>query len=801
MQQLFLYSDNIADYKILKSNNSSIDNSTYTKNKFRKLKESFIILGFNNGEVFTIFKILAAILLLGNIQIKVDKNYDLNVDQKRVFLNICNLLNIDPNEFATALVNQEELIGSDINDPIINVKYKNYNKNEELEKIKCNLANELYKQLFLWVINRINNSLNENMSVDTDSDKTITFFDFCGYVNNYSYKYNDIIYLNSLEQLFINYINELIFYFYLKDYFLTNLKLFQKEGINYIVDQIQNEFNNKKDILNTINYLLNELKTMEDDKDIKTFISNLEKDTQLDQLSKKKYKKVSSCKMIKNSQNPRYFLIHHTNEDVYYNLEGFVNKNIKNYISWNILDCLLKSSNQVIINIYKNNRTNTIINDKKSLKKNQNLNYENMLNNGSLTFGEEYKYFIKEIKKEIKQSQRNYIICLKSNQNRKPLVFTPIYIFNQLKYFKILFSIKQLEKNMFPVIINFTDFYYNYKLSQDFCRTTDFEEIIKYNIDSNSVHSTDIFKKQCISIINNLIDSYNKYHKSNILLNEDMILFGKKKILMKERVFNILEEERNRRIDVKSKNINTIIVGMNYLNNRTYFREIRNKKINTKIALIQAMLKGFYEKSRIRNYNGLMFVLQNSLRIINARQELYYIKKQKLFLSIRLQIFLEKIKEKEIQQNIFSNFNYISMYNPQNNLTIINNNLLSYYQLINNIDLNNIENVDNNTRLNINENSEANSEVDKNKNNEKDDNVEDELNDLYSDKEKNSNDNEQEDKLEENIDIKSIKNQTIESKEKRLTIINPKKYSSFKNDKNNEKIINYLKEKEKEKEK
>ena len=328
--------------------------------------------------------------------------------------------------------------------------------------------------------------------------------------------------------------------------------------------------------------------------------------------------------MINNSQNPRYFLIHHTNEDVYYNLEGFVNKNIKNYISWNILDCLLKSSNQVIINIYKNIRTNTIINDKKSLKKNQNLNYENMLNNGSLTFGEEYKYFIKEIKKEIKQSQRNYIICLKSNQNRKPLVFTPIYIFNQLKYFKILFSIKQLEKNMFPVIINFTDFYYNYKLSQDFCRTTDFEEIIKYNIDSNSVHSTDIFKKQCISIINNLIDSYNKYHKSNILLNEDMILFGKKKILMNERVFNILEEERNRRIDVKSKNINTIIVGMNYLNNRTYFREIRNKKINTKIALIQAMLKGFYEKSRIRNYNGLMFVLQNSLRIINARQELYY---------------------------------------------------------------------------------------------------------------------------------------------------------------------------------
>ena len=108
LRKLFLYSDNITSYNYLNSkNNTNIDNSSYTRNNFKEFKEALVILGFNNGEMFTLFKILSAIILLGNIEIIIDNNLKLIIKQKQIFLNICNLLNIDYNEFTSALINQE----------------------------------------------------------------------------------------------------------------------------------------------------------------------------------------------------------------------------------------------------------------------------------------------------------------------------------------------------------------------------------------------------------------------------------------------------------------------------------------------------------------------------------------------------------------------------------------------------------------------------------------------------------------------------------------------------------------------
>ena len=731
LRKLFLFSDSISNYNYLRSSITSIDNSTYTKSDIKLLKEAFITLGFNNGEMFTIFKIISSIILLGNVKIKSDNKSKILLYQNESFLNICNLLNINPNEFISSLINQEETTEEN---KYNNINQKNStffydNGNNEIENNKNNFANELYNQLFLWLINKINNNLND-ISYENEDEKSISFFDFGGYENNYSYKYNDIIYLNSLEQLFINYINELLFYFYLKDYYLTNLKFLEKEGINSIADKVKNEYNNKKDILNSINYLLNDLKTMQNDEEIKVFISNLEKDTQGDLNSKKKYKKVKQCKIFETNSNPNYFLIHHTHEDVYYNLNGFMNKNTKNYIPWNLLDCLLKSINPIIRNIYKNNRIN-FIKDQKYNDKTLSYNYENIMNNGFMTFTEEYKLFIKEIKKEIKQSQRDYIICFKTNQNQKPLVFTPNYVFNQIKYYKILFSVKQFEKNILPIIIDFMDFYQNFKFSQDIEDITEFEDMIKYDVDTNSANSTDIFKKECSHIINDLITSYNKFNNKNIILNEYFILFGKKKILMKEKIYNILVKEKNRRIEIKTKAIKNIILGLNLIFNKEYFKESKNKKIFNSISNIKQMIKSYYNKNKIQKYSDLIYFLQNSLRILIARNRIEKIKTKKIFLTMRLKIYLERIKKNNIKnilnlsskksnKNSNNNFNDYS----QNESSRLNNNKDNGLKINNSNSYNKLENRDNSFKNNLNNNSWLNNnyskrEINNNKENSK----------------------------------------------------------------------------------
>ena len=798
LQKLFLFSDNISNYYYLIRDNNSIDNSLYNKNQFKVLKEALITLGFNNGEMFSIFKIISAIILLGNTEIKFDDDLKLIINKKENFYNICNLLNIDSNEFISALINQEASLGNNLyynNNNILNHKntYNYYNGNDEIQRMKNNFCNELYNQLFLWIVNKINNNINYSSSFDNEGEKTITFFDFCGYENDYSYKYNNIIYLNSLEQIFINYINELMFYFYLKDYYLTNLKFFQKEGVDYIADKVSNEYDNKKDILNSINYLFNEIKNMQNDRDIKTFISNLEKDKYY-QGSKKKYKKVKYNRMVKNSSNSNYFLIHHTSEDVFYNMNGFLNKNNNNFIPWSLLDCLLKSKNPIIRNIYKNNRINTIsinVNNSEN-KSNQNnyYNYENIINNGFVTLGDEYKCFIKDIKKEIKQSQRSYIICLKSNQNKKPQIFNPNYIFNQLKYFNLLFSIKQLEQNFYPILYSFIDFYNKFKITQEGNIVNEFEETVRYNVDSNSASINDLYKKECLNIINDLINYNNKNNKDNIIIvNDDLILFGKNKILMKEKLYNVLEQEKNRRIDYKTKATSIIILGINYIKNRRYFIELKNKIIDEKVSRIQALVKGFTEKSKMEKYNGLMFILQNSLRVLSAKKKFSDLEKNRNIILINLEIYLNKIIKRNLKNSMppespnrkekildkvedytcFSNYLEKSPEKVKNNSGIgDNNNISNVTDLTNNqFDNNKIasnNNLDNTTKI------ENGNEGNQNDNNNDKDNINKDTN------------KENASKLEEDKKLKSneVKDKKKSAKkEKRLTIFNANSAQDF----------------------
>jgi len=794
LQKLFLFSDNASNYYYLIRDNNKIDNSLYNKNKFKDLKEALITLGFNNGEMFSIFKILSAIILLGNTEIKFDDDLKLIINKKEYFSNICNLLNIDSNEFISALINQETSLGNNSyfnNNNILNHKttYNYYNGNDEIQRMKNNFCNELYNQLFLWIVNKINNNINYSSSFDNEGEKTITFFDFCGYENDYSYKYNNIVYLNSLEQIFINYINELMFYFYLKDYYLTNLKLFQKEGVDYIADKVSNEYDNKKDILNSINYLFNEIKNMQYDRDIKAFISDLEKDKYY-QGSKKKYKKVKYNRMVKNPTNSNYFLIHHTSEDVFYNMNGFLSKNNKNFIPWSLLDCLLKSKNPIIRNIYKNNRINTISINMNNSDSNQNnyYNYENIINNGFVTLGDEYKVFIKDIKKEIKQSQRNYIICLKSNQNKKPQIFNPNYIFNQLKYFNLLFCIKQLEQNFYPILYSFIDFYNKFKITQEGNIVNEFEETVRYNVDSNSTSINDLYKKECLNIINDLISYNNKNNKGNIIMiNDDLILFGKNKILMKEKLYNVLDQEKNRRIDYKTKATNIIILGINYIKNRRYFIELKNKIINEKVSKIQAMLKGFIEKNKMQKYNGLMFILQNSLRVLYAKKKFNDLEKNRNIILINLEIYLNKIIKRRMKNNIppespnrkekildkVENYAYFSNY-LQNNPNMVksngengdNNNLSDITNLTNN-QLENNKNASNN---NLNNDTKKENE---NLSNQNESNI---INDKDNTNKENASKKEEDKKLKSNEDKDKKKSS---KKDKRLTIFNVNSAQDF----------------------
>ena len=589
LSRLFLSKDIDTNYNYIKGKENLINNneSSYNENKFNELKESLIILGFTNDEILTIFKILSSIILLGNIELNIDPDFKSSLNQNELLLKVCNLLNIDINEFVSALVNQE------------NFNINIHNEDEEIEQTKNNFVNELYYQLFLWIINKINNNIN-NIIPENDKEKAIIFLDFPGYENNF----NNISF-NSLEQLFINYTNELIYYFYLKD-------------IND--DNINNDLINKKDVLNTINYLFKEMKSIQNDKQMKKFINNFIKDIRLGENSKRKYSKIKNEQsLIKISTDGKYFIINHSIGDVSYNINGTLIKNIKNFIPWNLLDCLLKSRDPKIRNIYKNSRKNILTNNgansenKSGFNNSYSFNYDKMFNNSFITFSEEYKNFIKEIKKEIKPSKRKYIICLKNNPNDEPLEFQEDYISQKLIFYKISLNNKNNISNHMSINseddftkINFDDFNSTYEII-----------INKYISKNNSLDK----QKQLLEILNIIIYNHNNNGEDELSLEENFKFDEDGDILIKNELVKILDEEKKK------------IIGEN--------------EIEKKIMVIQAGIKSFIGKNKIKNFSSIYFFIQNSLRIICAKNKLNEIQKLNQFLLIQLKLFIYKLNIKE----------------------------------------------------------------------------------------------------------------------------------------------------------
>ena len=566
--------DDLLSNLFLSSGNDTNNNNNYNSKRkssknyeyeFNELKEALITIGFNNEEIFTIFKILATIILLGNIKLNYENNFKSGLNQNEILLSVCELLNIDINEFVSALVNQESF----------NINICN-NENEEIEQTKNNFMNELYNQMLLWIINKINNNIN-NIIPENEKEKAIIFIDLPGYENNTN---------NYLEQLFINYMNELIYYYYLKD-----------------INIDDNILLNTKDILNTINYLFKEMKNFQNEKQIKLFISSIIKDIKLEDNTKRKFTKIKTKKSsINNSTKGNSFIIKHSIGDIYYDIKNTLNKNMKSYLPWNLLDCLLKSNDPKIRNIYKNNRKNILTtNTSENRNLNYVFNYENIFNSSFITFSEEYINYIKEIKQEIKQSKRRYLICIKSNINNEPLELDQDYISKKINFYKIQANFNNTKNDY--IKIKFDEFVNNYEIV-----------IKKYISDFNGDMHNKLF-----DIINQVIIDYNDDYNNKIKLEESFKLNKSGDILIKKQILNIFEEEKRNKI-----------------------KEENDKKI----MIIQAGIKSFIEKNKIKNHNEIYYFIQNFLRILIAKKKLKEKQKLNQLLLIQLNLFINKINNK-----------------------------------------------------------------------------------------------------------------------------------------------------------
>lgn len=147
---------------------------------------------FSGGDVETLWRVVAAILHLGNIEFVTDGDTKLQIKDAKIAKNVANLLKVSEEELTKALCERVIAAHRDI-------MRKEHTETEAFYGRDA-LAKAIYDRLFTWIVEKINSAI----AVDNNNRKVYRS-SLIGVLDIYGFEIFDN---NSFEQFCINYCNE-----------------------------------------------------------------------------------------------------------------------------------------------------------------------------------------------------------------------------------------------------------------------------------------------------------------------------------------------------------------------------------------------------------------------------------------------------------------------------------------------------------------------------------------------------------------------------------------------------------------
>ena len=610
---------------------------------FKEVIDCFKSTKFTEEEIKEIFKIVSAVLLIGNIQYKIENNI-CKIENEEVYNNICDLLQVDATALLDALT--RKFLPSE-------QKYGGSYEESKVKNYFDGLAKELYNRCFLYIVKKLNKTL------DAQSDEN---FKYIGLLDIFGFECFQKE-QNSIEQLCINYTNEQLQQLYIKDIFESDKLEFKREGLESKLYLLDATYKDNKDVIKLIKLFFMKISdaTMEDKK-IYPLVQDFDKLIKND----KSFKKVKENKFFVDKFVTPFFSVEHTAKTVEYSCNNFIDKN-KDETKINVLKSILNSKSQLFTFIF----TVTLNNEEFTAEKNKLTDDKKYVNKDEKFLGLKFCKEMKQLKKELKACNHHYVRCLKPNELKKPFIFHSNFVFNQIQYLGILATI-QVRKNGFPFRRYYEDFYNYYKIIS--ARQLD-------NLDAKEE-----LKNVCKDIIVQLIG---QEEAKNL---EEQYLFGNSKIYMKQEFNQKLEAQKVKLLEKKIKSVGVIKVAIinmkkkaklfstknNILGLQNYFRanksriEVQKKK--EKIRAIQALYTTYVNKSKYSYLYQQIYIIQNSLRIINSKRIIEQKRNIITCLNLQMQIYIKKLKNihkkkmRLVSQYIISKMRRKLVYKEYSNL-------------------------------------------------------------------------------------------------------------------------------------
>lgn len=386
-------------------NQGSMDILT-EKSDYKGTCNAFKTLGFSTDEVQTIWRTIAAVLHLGNVEFQTIED-ELVISNKQHLKSTAKLLQVTETELSTALTKRVIAAGG-------NVMQKDHNATQA-EYGKDALAKAIYDRLFTWIISRINRAI-----LFRGSKTQARFNSVIGVLDIYGFEIFDS---NSFEQFCINYCNEKLQQLFIELVLKQEQEEYQREGIEWTNIEY---FNNKiicdlveqphKGIIAIMDEACLSVGKVTDDTLLGAMDKNLSKHPHYTSRQLK-----PTDKELKHRED---FRITHYAGDVIYNINGFIEKN---------KDTLYQDFKRLLHNSKDANLSEMWPEGAQDIKK---------TTKRPLTAGTLFQRSMADLVVTLLKKEPFYVRCIKPNDLKSSTVFDEERVEHQVRYLGLLENLR-----------------------------------------------------------------------------------------------------------------------------------------------------------------------------------------------------------------------------------------------------------------------------------------------------------------------------------------------------------------------
>ncbi|KAL2295156.1 hypothetical protein Nmel_018311 [Mimus melanotis] len=414
--------------------------------EFKAVADAMKVIGFKQEEIQTVYKIVAAILHLGNLKFCVDGDTPI-IENSKVVSVIADLLSTKAELVEKALLFRTVATGRDVIDKQHTEQEATYGRDA--------FAKAIYERLFCWIVTHINDVIEvKNYDTTVHGKNTVI-----GVLDIYGFEIFDN---NSFEQFCINYCNEKLQQLFIQLVLKQEQEEYQREGIPWKhIDYFNNQV-----IVDLVEQQHKGIIAILDDACMN--VGKVTDEMFLDALNNKlgKHAHFSSrkvthrpccplpslphlCATDKTLEFDRDFRIKHYAGDVIYSVTGFIDKN-KDTLFQDFKRLMYNSSNPVLKMMWPEGKLSITEVTKRPLTAATLFKNSMIALVDNLTLKEPY-----------------YVRCIKPNDKKSPQVFDEERCRHQVEYLGLLENVR-VRRAGFAYRQTYEKFLHRYKMISEF---------------------------------------------------------------------------------------------------------------------------------------------------------------------------------------------------------------------------------------------------------------------------------------------------------------------------------------------